>query len=175
MKTKQQAGIALAKANPLSKNTKFQNGITFFVCIAIPLLVGAISGFFTSKSISTWYVFLNKPFFNPPNYLFAPVWTLLYFLMGIALYRIVKQAKLNWSLIGIFFLQLSLNFSWSFIFFNLQQIGWALLEMILLWASIVAMLVLFYKHDKWAALLNVPYLLWVSFAMLLNLSLYLLN
>ena len=149
--------------------------IKLILCILLPLLVGGISGYFTSQSIPNWYVYLNKPSFNPPNYLFGPVWTLLYILMGISFYLILNKPKVNWLLVGIFITQLILNFFWSFIFFNAHNLGLALFEIILLWASILTMIILFYKTNKWAAILNIPYLLWVSFATLLNYSIYSLN
>jgi tryptophan-rich sensory protein len=149
--------------------------IKLTLCILLPLLVGGISGFFTSQSIPNWYVFLNKPSFNPPNYLFGPVWTLIYILMGISFYLVLNKPNVSWLLVGIFLTQLILNFFWSFIFFNLHNLGLALVEIILLWASILAMIILFFKTNKWAAILNIPYLLWVSFATLLNYSIYGLN
>jgi tryptophan-rich sensory protein len=149
--------------------------IKLILCILLPLLVGGISGFFTSQSIPNWYVYLNKPSFNPPNYLFGPVWTLLYILMGISFYLVISRSNVNWLLVGVFITQLILNFFWSFIFFNLHNLGLALVEIILLWASILVMIILFYKTNKWAAIINIPYLLWVSFATLLNYSIYSLN
>jgi benzodiazapine receptor len=149
--------------------------IKLTLCILLPLLVGGISGFFTSQSIPNWYVYLNKPNFNPPNYLFGPVWTLLYILMGISFYLVINKPNVNWLLVGIFITQLILNFFWSFIFFKFQNLGLALVEIILLWVSILSMIILFYKTNKWAAILNIPYLLWVSFATLLNYSIYRLN
>jgi translocator protein len=144
-------------------------------CLFLPLLVGGLSGYFTTESISTWYVFLNKPSFNPPNYLFGPIWTILYLLMGISLYIILNQTKTSKALISIFGIQLGLNFLWSLIFFNSHQLGFAFIEILLLWISILAMIILFYQSNKWAAILNIPYLLWVSFATLLNYSIYKLN
>lgn len=152
-----------------------KNGLKLFLCVVLTLGVGGVSGYFTANGISTWYVFLSKPSFNPPNYLFGPVWTILYFLMGISFYRVIKKSKLTDIAIWIFILQLSLNFFWSFIFFNFHQLGFALLEIILLWFSILYMIVLFYKIDKWASIINIPYLFWVSFATLLNFSIYILN
>lgn len=149
--------------------------IKLILCILLPLLVGGVSGYFTSQSIPNWYVYLNKPSFNPPNYLFGPVWTLLYILMGISFYLVINKTNVNWLLVGIFITQLILNFFWSFIFFNAHNLGLALVEIIILWASILAMIILFYKTNKWAAILNIPYLLWVSFATLLNYSIYSLN
>lgn len=149
--------------------------IKLILCILLPLLVGGVSGYFTSQSIPNWYLYLNKPSFNPPNYLFGPVWTLLYILMGISFYLVINKPKVNWLLVSVFITQLILNFFWSFIFFNAHNLGLALFEIILLWASILAMIILFYKTNKWAAILNIPYLLWVSFATLLNYSIYSLN
>jgi tryptophan-rich sensory protein len=149
--------------------------IKLILCILLPLLVGGVSGFFTSQSIPNWYVYLNKPSFNPPNYLFGPVWTLLYILMGISFYLVINKPNISWLLVGIFITQIILNFFWSFIFFNAHNLGLALFEIVLLWASILAMIILFYKTNKWAAILNIPYLLWVSFATLLNYSIYSLN
>jgi translocator protein len=122
-------------------------------------------------------VTLNKPSLNPPNYIFAPVWTILYTLMGISLYIVLKKAKEadKFKLVGIFILQLILNFFWSIIFFKLHHLGIALIEILMMWASIVAMLILFYKTSKLASLMNIPYLLWVSFATILNYSICILN
>ncbi len=151
------------------------NALKLIACLALPLMVGAAAGLITAPSITTWYVLLNKPSFNPPNGLFGPVWTLLYLLMGVSFYLVIKQPNVPRRLIGIFVIQLVLNFLWSIIFFNFHQLGLAFIEMMLLWGSIVAMMVLFYKVNKLAALLNIPYLLWVSFAALLNYSIYNLN
>jgi tryptophan-rich sensory protein len=147
------------------------------LCILVPLLVGSISGYFTSTSITTWYVTLNKPSFNPPNYLFGPVWTTLYILMGISLFLVLNKAKdLEKSkIIFVFSIQLILNFLWSFLFFKFQQLGLALAEILLMWCSILFMIIVFYKTNKLAALINIPYLLWVSFATFLTYSIYILN
>ena len=152
-----------------------KKSIKLILCILLPLLVGGVSGYFTSQSIPNWYLYLNKPSFNPPNYLFGPVWTLLYILMGISFYLVINKPNVNWLLVGVFITQLILNFFWSFIFFNAHNLGLALVEIIILWASILAMIILFYKTNKWAAILNIPYLLWVTFATLLNYSIYSLN
>jgi translocator protein len=154
-----------------------KNAIRLTLCILIPLIIGGVSGYFTSASIATWYLTLNKPFFNPPNYLFGPVWTTLYILMGISFYIILKKAKSEdlTKLTTIFVVQLTLNFLWSFIFFKYQNLGLALVEIVLMWASILTMILVFYKTDRLAGLMNIPYLLWVSFATLLNASIYYLN
>ena len=152
----------------------------FFKLIAsilLPLTIGAIAGIFTSKAIPAWYDSLNRPSFNPPNWLFGPVWTALYIIMGISFFLIWKQDKSKERNLAIFvfLLQLMLNFFWSFIFFYFNRIGLALVEIILLWLSIIVMLKQFYKIKPMASYINIPYLLWVSFASMLNLSYYLLN
>ena len=140
------------------------------LCIVIPLAVGGISSFATSSSIKTWFVTLKKPSFNPPNYLFAPVWTLLYILMGVSLYMIWQSpsgdARTNALL--VFGIQLFLNFAWSFVFFYFRKITLALLDILLLWIAIIIMIILFYGINPTAGLLQIPYLLWVSFATALN-------
>src|SRR5574339_584886 len=151
--------------------------IKLIIAIALPLAVGATAGVFTSSSVQGWYSSLIKPKFSPPNWVFGPVWTTLYILMGISFYLIWTQpvSKKRNSGIFIFLLQLALNFAWSFLFFYFQQIGLALIEIILLWILIVAMIIQFYKIKPGAAFINIPYLLWVSFATVLNASYYLLN
>ncbi len=151
--------------------------LKFLVSIVLPLSVGAIAGIATAQSIPEWYTTLNRPVFNPPNWIFGPVWTTLYVLMGISLFLIWKQdvSKKRNVAIFIFFFQLLLNFAWSFIFFYFKMIGFALIEIILLWINIVAMLVLFYKIKPVASYINIPYLLWVTFATVLNASYYYLN
>lgn len=154
-----------------------KKGLNLLYCILIPLLVGGISGYYTATSITTWYVTLHKPSFNPPNYLFGPVWTTLYILMGISLFIVLNKAKAEEKnkIRIVFTVQLILNFLWSFLFFKFQQLGLALAEIILMWFSILTMIIVFYKTSKLAALMNIPYLLWVSFATLLTYSIYSLN
>jgi benzodiazapine receptor len=154
-----------------------KNVVKFIICLLIPLAVGAISGFATASSIDTWYAFIQKPSFNPPNYLFGPVWTSLYILMGISLYLIVRAQPNADSrkAIMIFSVQLFLNFCWSFLFFMFHAPGIALVEIVFLLISIIAMISIFYKVNKTAALLQIPYLLWVSFASALNGAIWYLN
>lgn len=151
--------------------------LKFLASIILPLSLGAIAGIATAQSIPEWYATLNKPSFNPPNWIFGPVWTTLYILMGISLFLVWKQdpGKERNRAILIFLLQLLLNFAWSFIFFYFKMIGFALIEIILLWISIVVMLILFYKIKPIASYINIPYLLWVTFATVLNASYYFLN
>lgn len=145
--------------------------------IALPLGLGAIAGLFTADAVPGWYETLNKPSFNPPNGLFGPVWTILYLLMGISFFLIWElnpSKKRNLAII-VFLIQLGLNFCWSFIFFYYKLIGLALIEIVILWMSIFSMLYFFHKIKPLATYMNIPYLLWVTFAMILNTSYYFLN
>lgn len=143
----------------------------------LPLLVGAFSGFLTAEAIPRWYATLKQPSFNPPNWVFGPVWTTLYIFMGIALYKILLLPPTNEKseALNVFYLQLTLNFFWSLIFFRWHLIGLALVEIIAMWISIALMICKFKKMNKFAAYVNIPYLCWVSFASVLNASFYFLN
>ncbi len=145
--------------------------------LIIPLSIGAVAGMFTSQSVPTWYASLNKPSFSPPNWVLGPVWTTLYILLGISFFLIWKEnpSKQRNLAITVFAIQMLLNFAWSFIFFYFHLIGAALIEIIFLWISIVAMIYLYYKIKPIAAFMNIPYLLWVSFASILNAGYYFLN
>lgn len=150
----------------------------FILAVAIPLLVGGTSGFFTVTGIESWYQTIQKPAWNPPNYIFGPVWTTLYALMGIALFLVWKSTgpqAIKKTAILLFAVQLVFNFFWSIIFFKLQQPGWAFLEMIGLWLFILLTILAFSKVDKIAAWLLVPYISWVSFAAILNYTIWKLN
>jgi tryptophan-rich sensory protein len=153
------------------------NIIKLAISLVIPLAVGSIAGIVTAQSVSTWYASLNRPSFAPPNWLFGPVWTSLYILLGISFFIIWKQnpSKERNRAIAVFLLQMFLNFGWTFCFFYFKIIGLALVEIIVLWITIVAMLFLFYKIKPVAAYLNFPYLLWVSFATVLTAGYYFLN
>ncbi|MBI4064903.1 tryptophan-rich sensory protein [Candidatus Gottesmanbacteria bacterium] len=141
-------------------------------------IVGIASTPFTVAAISTWYVFLVKPFFSPPNWVFGPVWTLLYFLMGVAFYLIWRQGwkKKKVKTAGWYFLvQLSLNFLWSLSFFGLKSPLLGLMNIVVLLGLIILTMRKFYPLSKVAFFLLVPYLLWVGFATLLNASFVVLN
>lgn len=141
-------------------------------------LVGVLGTPFTVAAIPTWYAGLTKPFFAPPNWIFGPVWTTLYLLMGVAFYLIWKQGwqKKKVRTAGNYFLaQLGLNFIWSPIFFGLRSPLIALLVIIAMWALIAMTMKKFYPLSKPAFYLLVPYLLWVSFATLLNTAIVVLN
>ena len=144
--------------------------------VVICQLAGIIGSIFTMEAIPTWYATLVKPSFVPPNWLFAPVWTALYLMMGVALYLVVlKKGKAVDLAVKIFGVQLSLNILWSFIFFGQRNPMLAFFEIILLWLAILLTIVKFDKVSRPAALLMVPYLLWVTFAAYLNYSIWLLN
>lgn len=151
---------------------------TLILAVGLPLLIGAIGSFFTTSEISTWYATLNKPSFNPPSFIFAPVWTTLYILMGIALFLVISnkgQERRKRTAFMVFGAQILLNLLWSIIFFRLHQPLFAFLEIVVLWAAILYTIIIFYKISKPAAYLLIPYILWVSFASLLNLYVVLLN
>jgi len=139
--------------------------------------VGLLGAVFTIPSITTWYLYLNKPIFNPPNWIFGPVWTMLYLLMGVSLFLLLeKQLKKQKNfLVALFSIQLFLNFLWSVVFFGWHFPVWALVDIMLLWLSIALLIVDFWKFSKQASLMLIPYLLWVSFASILNLSIVILN
>ncbi|HSA83501.1 MAG TPA: TspO/MBR family protein [Patescibacteria group bacterium] len=141
-------------------------------------LVGILGTLFTISAIPTWYSTLSKPFFSPPNWIFGPVWTLLYLLMGVAFYLIWKQdfKKKKVKTAGLFFLaQLALNFIWSPIFFGLMSPLLGLIVIVAMWALIVMTMKKFYPLSRLAFYLLLPYLLWVSFATLLNATIVVLN
>lgn len=148
------------------------------ISIAIPVAVGIISSIFTADSVSGWYTYLHKPSFNPPNWVFAPVWTILYIMMGVSFFFIWRShAKLEKRYTGYtyYWLQLILNFLWSFLFFHQKNIGLALLDIFLLFIMVSGTIMSFRKVSKTAAWLLAPYLLWVVFAMALNFSIWRLN
>lgn len=146
----------------------------------IPLLVlsiglclgaGILGSFFTFSAIPEWYSTLNKPFFSPPNWIFGPVWTALYILMGISLYLIWQKKKVPL----VFWIQLILNAVWSIIFFRLKNPGLAFIDIVVLWIAIILTIKYFYPISKLAGYLLIPYLLWVSFAAILNYAILILN
>ena len=160
------------------------------LCIVLCEAAGIVGSFFTAPSIPAWYALLNKPSFSPPNWLFAPVWTILFAMMGLSFYlfleakakhahkkkkRAEKAEPWKSKEAMVFYLQLALNLLWSVIFFGLRAPGLAFFEILALWLSIIFTILLFRKVSKRAAWLLVPYLLWVSFASLLNYSVATLN
>jgi len=148
------------------------------ISILICQLAGIIGSIFTAPSVATWYQTLNKPSFTPPNWLFAPVWTILFLLMGISLYLVWQKGfanKENKKALFLFILQLVFNILWSFAFFGSQSPLYGLVVIIILWIFILATVLQFLKISKLAGRLLIPYILWVSFAVLLNFSIWQLN
>ncbi|MCX2575458.1 TspO/MBR family protein [Pedobacter sandarakinus] len=152
--------------------------LALIVNILLTLSIGAAGGWATSTSVKTWYKDLNKPGFNPPDWLFGPVWTTLYILIGIAAYLVwTKRDTITHfpRTVAIYLIQLILNLAWSFIFFYLHEIDFALAEMLIMLAVIIVNAAMFYKVDKVAGLLFIPYILWVSFASILTYNILTLN
>jgi len=144
--------------------------------LAICLGAGALGSVATAPQIPTWYASLSKPPWNPPSWVFAPVWTSLYMMMGAAAWLVWRRVGTPFNQVFFWFwIQLVLNTIWSFIFFGLERPGWAFAEIILLWLSIAATLWAFRKCSRLAALLLIPYLGWVSFAACLNFTIWSLN
>ncbi len=146
------------------------------VFMALCLVVSGLGGAVTATSVGTWYQALEKPGFNPPDWVFAPVWTTLYLLMAIAGWRVWRRrAAAGRRALAVFALQLALNLAWSFLFFGLQRIDLALAEIVILLFAILANMVVFWRIDRVAGALFVPYLLWVAYATLLTAALWRLN
>lgn len=139
--------------------------------------VAALGSVFTSSAMPEWYMSLEKPAFNPPSWVFGPVWTLLYAMMAVAAWLVWREAGFHGATaaLSMFFVQLALNLVWSGIFFGLREPGWAMLEILVLWSAIVVTMVLFLRHSSVAGWLMAPYLLWVSFAAVLNAAIWRLN
>ncbi len=157
---------------------KLKEILRLLISLVICQLAGVVGSLFTRPAIATWYNTLNKPAFAPPNWLFAPVWITLYFLMGIALFltwRKGVQNKRARSALWIFFIQLFLNAFWSAAFFGLHSPGFGFLIIVLLWVAILLTIIKFARLSLLSSILLWPYFIWVSFATVLNLSLWMMN
>lgn len=152
--------------------------IKLTISILACLILGGLSGISTTSAITGWYSTLIKPSFNPPNWIFGPAWTLLYILMGISFALIwnkgIEKKEIK-NALGIFVFQFVLNLVWSFLFFGMQNPAIAFLDIIVLWLAIIITIKKFFPINRTAAYLLIPYLLWVSFASLLNVSIWYLN
>ena len=155
-----------------------KNWLRLLISISLPLLTGFTGSLFTKTGPGTWYQQISKPAWNPPGWIFGPVWTTLYILMGIAFYlvwtsraseNVKRKAMILWVA------QLVLNFTWSFLFFDQHLIGAALIDIVLLWILILLCIFAFARVSKLAAWLLVPYICWVSFAALLNGEIWRIN
>ena len=154
------------------------HAIQLILAVAVPLAVGGLSGFATARGVDGWYPTLAKPPFNPPAWVFGPTWTVLYILMGVALFLVWRRgldtSGVKLALV-VFAVQLALNALWSILFFGMQSPAWAFAEILLLWLAIVATLWAFWRLSPVAGGLLVPYLAWVSFAAVLNGAIWILN
>lgn len=155
-----------------------KNWVKLVVSLLLPQLAAGVGAYFTITGTGTWYQQIQKPAWNPPSWLFAPVWTVLYILMGISFYLVwtspapeLKKKKA----MGVWGLQLVLNLFWTIIFFNRHQIGWATIEILMLLVMICATLFAFASINRMAAWLLVPYLAWVGFASYLTYTIWTLN
>ncbi len=146
--------------------------------ILIPLLIGYLGAIVTIPQITTWYSTLSKPWWSPPNWLFGPVWTTLYLLMGVALFLVWREGwhrrDVRFAIL-IFGVQLVINLLWSVVFFSFHALFGSFIIVMLLWLAILANIIAFLIISKWAGFLLVPYIVWVSIASYLNYSVYLLN
>lgn len=159
---------------PLSSG---RNALGLAVFVIVCIAVSALGGAITATSVGNWYQTLEKPVFNPPDWVFAPVWTTLYLLMAIAAWRVwrYERVSLTRTALAVFAVQLGLNLTWSFLFFGVRRIDLALAEIVVLLIVILVNTILFWRIERLAGLLFVPYLLWVSYATLLTAALWRLN
>jgi translocator protein len=160
------------------ENSKLSEVPKLIAAILIPLVIGFLGSIATLAEIPTWYAALSKPSWAPPNWLFGPIWTTLYILMGIALFLVwregLERRDVRFALL-IFAVQIVLNLLWSIVFFSYHSLLGGFIMIIVLWLAIFANIIAFYVISKPAGLLLVPYIIWVSIASYLNYSVYLLN
>ena len=152
--------------------------ILLVASIIICLLAGVIGSFFTATGPDSWYAGIQKPVFNPPNWIFGPVWTVLFILMGVSLFMVWSQGTSNPLVrhaLLLFGAQLVLNIIWSALFFGLESPLFAFLEILVLWVVILLVIISFFKVSKPAAYLLLPYIAWVSFAAILNFAILIIN
>lgn len=150
--------------------------MTLLVFFLLSIATAGIGSIFTYRSVDTWYNTLEKPSWNPPKWLFGPVWSLLYFLMAISGWLAWKAGSGYWgTVMWLYGGQLILNAAWSGLFFGLKKVGTALIEIILLLTVIIIYIITTWPVSVWAAVLFIPYAIWVAFAMILNLSIWRLN
>lgn len=153
-----------------------KNWLKLLISIILPQIAGGLGALVTISSVGSWYQTIEKPSFNPPSWIFGPTWTLLYIMMGISLYLIWKSNHpFKKRALWLFGIQLILNAIWSPAFFGLQSPILGLIVIVPLWVMILICIRAFFPIDKWASYLLIPYLLWVSFATVLNASIWYLN
>jgi benzodiazapine receptor len=145
--------------------------VNLIICFVIAFL----SGWVTRKSVKTWYRSLKKPSFNPPAWVFSPVWTVLYGMIGVIGGLLWMEKAHHPIAFAFYVLQLALNFSWSFVFFWARRLGASVVNLLLLWLSVFLMMVLAFPINPLIGYLTLPYLLWLTFAATINLSIWSLN
>ena len=157
--------------------TQSSTWIGLVVAIVICFAAAGLGGLVTAPRIPNWYADLAKPTWTPPGWIFGPVWSILYLMMAIAAWLVWRQEGLAGARLplALFAIQLALNSLWSVLFFGLQNPGAAAVDIVLLWVAIVATLVAFWNRSPWAGGLLVPYLVWVSFAAVLNVAIWRMN
>lgn len=163
-----------------SKRSEISTGrdiLALVLLVGLCLGVGGLGGAVTAESVTTWYATLNKPSFNPPNWIFGPVWTALYILMGVAAWRVWRAADRDTARgpLAVFALQLAVNLGWSVAFFGLRNPGLAVVVILALDLLVLATALMFRRIDRLATWLLVPYLAWISFATLLNVTIWRIN
>ena len=161
----------------MENSDKKNIGWLFYFIILCLILGNGLGGYFTFLSVEGWYQTLNKPSFNPPDWVFGPVWTTLYIFMGISIWLVWKSEENKNRTIGIriFWLQLFFNVFWTYLFFGIQRIDLGMLEIIFLIFLIIINIFYFFKIDKIASYLLIPYIFWVSYAAVLNFKIWILN
>jgi len=154
------------------------NIVKLVISILASFAAGGIGSLFTFKSIPSWYAELKKPRYTPPNWLFGPVWTTLYIMMGISIFLVWRNGlTMNGVLLAftLFWIQLVLNALWSIIFFGIKSKGGGVITIIVLWFLILATIIASFQVSVWAGALLIPYIVWVSIASYLNIGIWLLN
>jgi tryptophan-rich sensory protein len=159
----------------ISEAQKSRNYTAMLFFILVAQAVGGAASLVTLPAVENWYPGLVKPSFNPPDWLFAPVWVTLYFLMAIAAWRVWRVRGLKSTPLILYAIQLALNFAWSFIFFGAHQIFFGLIEIATLLVFVIATTVAFFRTDAWAGAMMLPYIAWVGFATTLNAAIWQLN
>lgn len=161
-----------------NKSEKNKHFFAFIICLVVPFIISALSGFITSVGMNgRWFISLEKPAFHPPNNVFGPVWTILYLLMGISIYQVWKglNTTLRKKVLFIYALHLFLSFLWSILFFSFNFLFVSIFDLIAIWILVFYMIILYRRNRPSTGYLYIPYLLWVSFATILNIAFWVLN
>jgi len=168
---------ALSRPRPAVTAGRSRQLSVLLVFLAASAVVAWVGGMWTASSVGSWYSALDKPSWTPPNFLFGPVWTLLYAAMAVAAWAVWRLGgwRRNPAALTLYSVQLLLNLLWSGLFFGQRSPFWGLIDISLLWLAILATLVLFFRRSRLAGWLMVPYLLWVSYAGALNFAIWRLN